>query len=108
MSKLEVIVQRDSVCAGDDVNAPNEECFYLNADATLEGIFVRLSSAGYLPCIAGVNEHWEAEMNGVAVSRFGKDIGNPEYLLPKISEIRSIGKFNGIAYLWLKYFSAKD
>lgn len=108
MSKLEVIVQRDSVCAGDDMSAPNEERFYLNAEAKLEEVFSRLSSMGYLPSIAGVNERWEAQVNGVVVCKFGKNIENPEYLLPKTSQVCSIGTFNGSAHVWLKYFSAKD
>lgn len=108
MSKLEIIVQRDSVCAGDDANAPNETRFYLQPDAKLEDIFSHLYSVNYLPSIAGLNEHWNATINDIVVCRFGKNIGNPEYLISKISQVNSIEEFNNSVHVWLNYFSAED
>ena len=106
MSGIQIIVQRDSVCAGDDVSAPNESRFWLNEEAHLSEIFKELAASGYLSSIAGFNERWEVTVNGTTVCSFGKNIESPSYLVPSNTPVREVGNFKGIAIVWLKYFTA--
>ena len=108
MSGIQVIVHRNSVCAGDDVLAPNESRFWLSDDAHVAEIFLELSASGYLPSISGSNEHWEAKVNGVKVCSFGKNIENPEYLISSNAKVSEIGDFQGTARVKFKYFSASN
>ena len=108
MSGIQVIVHRDSVCAGDDALAPNEARFWLSDKAQVSEIFKELSATGYLPSIAGSNEHWEVSVNDVKVCSFSKSIENPDYLVSSNILISELGSFQGTAKVWLKYFSAPN
>ena len=108
MSGIQVIVQRDSVCAGDDVTAPNEIRFWLSDDAKIKEIFSELTAKGYLPTIAGFNERWSAKVNGIEVCTFNKNIGKPDYVIQSESQISSLNSFDGTARVFLTYYSAPD
>jgi hypothetical protein len=77
--QVSVTVTRDSVCAGDDGDAPHEitrEVYsYLDPVA-----LVRELSSGYLPSVAGVGHSWTCVMNG-----------------DKIAEVSSSGEVRSIA-----------
>lgn len=108
MSGIQVIVHRDSVCAGDDVLAPNEARFWLSDNAQLSEIFKELSATAYLPSIAGSDERWEANVNGVKVCSFSKNIEKPDCIVPDNTLISKLGNFEGAAKVRLKYFSASN
>jgi hypothetical protein len=77
--RVSVTVTRDSVCAGDDGDAPHEitrEVYsYLDPIA-----LARELSSGYLPSVAGVGHSWTCVMNG-----------------DKIAEVSSSGEVRSIA-----------
>ena len=54
---MEIIVNRASVCMGDDVYSHVEE-FILPDDATYDDLFQKIIKTGYLPSIAGNNVVW--------------------------------------------------
>lgn len=108
MSGIQVIVQRDSVCAGDDVTAPNEIRFWLSDEAKIKEIFSELTAKDYLPTIAGFNESWRAEVCGNAVCTFNKNIGKPDYIIDSDNQISSFKNFDGTASVFLTYYSAPD
>jgi len=108
MSGIEVIVQRDSVCAGDDVDAPHEKSFWLNDGAPVCEVFRELAASGYLPSIAGSNEHWEATINGEVVCRFGKNIENPEYVISASKDLAQLCASYNAVKIRLIYFAARS
>jgi hypothetical protein len=65
--KIPVVITRDSVCAGDDCDAPHEKntevYSYLDPET-----FARETSAGYLPSVAGVGHSWTCVLNGVKIA----------------------------------------
>jgi hypothetical protein len=56
-------VERDSVCAGDDADAPHEKHFRLSADATLADTISVIIGEKYLASIAGGMATWIVESN---------------------------------------------
>lgn len=65
--RIVVNLTRDSVCAGDDCDAPHEksveEYSFLDPVA-----FARAISSGYLPSVAGVGHTWTCVLNGVKIA----------------------------------------
>ena len=79
--KITLILTRDSVCAGDDADAPHERTVEVIAFTdTLE--FMDQFSTGYLASVNGIGHSWTAHLNGrpVAVIR----VNGIEPLVPSI------------------------
>jgi hypothetical protein len=62
--KIPVVLTRDSVCAGDDCDAPHEKTVEVYSFVDPE-VFAREVSSGYLPSVAGVGHSWTCVLNGV-------------------------------------------
>ena len=64
---ISVVITRDSVCAGDDCEAPHEKSAttysFLDPSA-----FARAISGGYLPSVAGSGHSWTCLLNGVKIA----------------------------------------
>jgi hypothetical protein len=64
--KIQVVLDRDSVCAGDDCESHQktvEVYSFVDPEA-----FARAISSGYLPSVAGVGHSWICELNGVKMA----------------------------------------
>jgi hypothetical protein len=65
--RIPVSLTRDSVCAGDDCDAPHEksheEYSFLDPVA-----FAQAISSHYLPSVAGVGHTWTCVLNGVRIA----------------------------------------
>jgi hypothetical protein len=79
--KIQVVLTRDSVCAGDDCGAPQDKKVEVYSFVDPEA-FVRAISADYLPSVAGVGHSWTCLLNGVKVAEI------------KVSGIRSLVRKN--------------
>jgi hypothetical protein len=58
---MKIIATRDSVCAGDDGDAPHERSFSATESTALAIMLREISQCGYLPPIAGGNSTWIVE-----------------------------------------------
>jgi hypothetical protein len=56
-----LIVWRDSVCAGDDGDAPHERTFSASADVSLRDIAAQILNGHYLASISGGKATWILE-----------------------------------------------
>src|SRR2546422_436 len=65
--KIQVVLTRDSVCAGDDCDTPHEKKVEVYSFIDPEA-FAREISSGYLPSVAGVGHSWICELNGVKIA----------------------------------------
>ena len=67
--KIQVVLDRDSVCAGDDCESHVKTVeVYSFVDPE---VFVRAVSSDYLPSVAGVGHSWTCVLNGVKVAEIG-------------------------------------
>ena len=61
------MLTRDSVCAGDDCDAPHTR--QIETWAFLDPVtFANALSAGYLPAVAGSGHKWTCVLNGVKIA----------------------------------------
>ena len=60
-SRLELNVERDSVCAGDDIDAPHTKSFAFQANTTIAEALSEIIGTGYLVKIAGGKATWIVE-----------------------------------------------
>jgi hypothetical protein len=72
---------RDSVCAGDDVDAPHEKT--LSIYSFIEPVaFVSQFASDYLPQVEGVGHSWDCVLNGQVIATVKTD-----GIQPIVSEI---------------------
>jgi hypothetical protein len=68
--RIPVTVTRDSVCAGDDGDAPHEKV--LDQYSFLDpAAFAQAVSHGYLPSVAGIGHTWTCLLNDVRIAEIG-------------------------------------
>jgi hypothetical protein len=65
--KIQVVLTRDSVCAGDDCDAPHEKQVEVYSFLDPEA-FVNAISADYLPSVAGAGHSWTCFLNKVQIA----------------------------------------
>lgn len=82
-----LVVERDSVCAGDDVFAPNRLELTFEPDEKLDAVLARILASGYLPRIQGGCATWivkgRAEKRLAAVAQ---QWAEPKYLVDPASQ----------------------
>jgi hypothetical protein len=65
--RIPVVITRDSVCAGDDCDAPHEK--ELETYSLLDpAVFAEFISGGYLPSVAGSGHSWTCLLNGTKIA----------------------------------------
>ena len=97
MNEYLIKVERDSVCMGDDIDAPHEYKFNLPEEATLNQLFDHLAKKSYLASVAGKNHSWEAAVNNKIAALFKGNSKTPEpskMLSTKISKLAQNGTIN--------------
>lgn len=55
---MKIIIQRDSVCMGDDCEAPHEKILEVPFDMTYQKLHERLKQENYFPSVSGNNVVW--------------------------------------------------
>lgn len=65
--KIPVLLTRDSVCQGDDCDAPHEKKIEVYSFVDPEA-FSKATSSGYLPSVAGTGHSWTCVLNGVKIA----------------------------------------
>lgn len=70
MALCVVHATRDSVSAGDDIDAPHEFTFEIEQTASLHELFRQIGNARYLANVAGQGHHWHAAIGGELVATF--------------------------------------
>ena len=74
-------VERDSVCAGDDNDAPHTKQFSFESNASLTEALSTIVNAGYMACISGGKATWIVEAAGKAVAVVAQQWQSPKFLI---------------------------
>ena len=64
--RVSLRVTRDSVCAGDDCDAPHEKIVEMPSFTDPQA-FANYLSTSYIPCVAGVGHTWDCLLNGIVL-----------------------------------------
>ena len=94
--KVEITLTRDSVCAGDDCEAPHERRVEVYS-FTNPYKFVNQFWTGYLPSVRGVGHAWTVMLNGKAIALL-----TTTTIEPKVSRI----EFEANNAIYFVYHSA--
>ncbi|GGP22045.1 hypothetical protein [Silvimonas iriomotensis] len=100
----QLVVWRDSVSAGDDVEAPHEVRVEIERESTLAGIVAMLVSDGYLPNISGGKASWILVSGTQTLAVLAQQWSKPEYLVPSTERIESVVDFAGRSHLQFRYW----
>ena len=68
--RIQVALTRDSVCAGDDCDAPHEKSVEVYSFVDPEA-FAKAVSSDYLPSVNGIGHSWVCELNGIRIAELG-------------------------------------
>lgn len=79
--KLNVRMTRDSVCAGDDWDAPHERTVSVHSFVDPTALVSHLSF-GYLPTVNGLRHTWDCMFNGHLIASI-----SPTDISPKVAEV---------------------
>ncbi len=104
MDEYLIKVERDSVCMGDDVDAPHSYSFKLPLNASLSDVFKHLAGKRYLASVAGRNHSWEAII-GNTLAKFLANNQEPEASASLSAKVSKYEK-GGILHVRFKYNSA--
>ena len=75
---MKVVVTRDSVAAGDDLDAPHPVSFEVGNAGRLNEVFKHLDRLGYLPSVAGRGHSWQVFAEKREIGKFVANRGQPE------------------------------
>lgn len=71
--QISVVLTRDSVCAGDDCDAPHEKTIQVYSFSDPE-VLAREAASGYLPSVDGGGHSWICVLNDIKIAEI-KTIG---------------------------------
>jgi hypothetical protein len=70
--EITIVLTRDSVCAGDDCDAPHETTITIHSFLDSEAL-AREASSGYLPSVAGIGHSWTCLLNDMKVAEIDRN-----------------------------------
>ena len=65
--QISVVLTRDSVCAGDDCDAPHEKTIQVYSFSDPE-VLAREAASGYLPSVDGAGHSWICVLNDIKIA----------------------------------------
>jgi hypothetical protein len=102
-----VFLWRDSVAAGDDVDAPHEMALDLPPGSTVGALCSRLVTLDYLPSVSGGRATWILEGTR-ALAVFAQQWASPKFLLAEDMPIAALLKPKGAPHLEFLYWCQVD
>lgn len=78
---LVLSVERDSVCAGDDCDAPHSKQFAFDQNVSLTEVVSSIVNSGYLAFVAGGNATWVFQVGEKRIAVIAQQWTSPKYLV---------------------------
>ena len=104
---LKVTMERESVCAGDDVDAPHGDSICIPQDCTLAQALDLIRNKGYLACIAGGHATWIAESSR-PLAVMAQQWTSPRFLLAPETHLVECVELSGGRALFFRYWCQAD
>jgi hypothetical protein len=104
---VNLYVTRESVAAGDDIDAPHARTFALAPGASLETAVAVVLSAGYLPSISGGLATWSV-VSGIPLAVVAQQWPAPRMLFHIASELEALDRHSGVLRLHFNYHAQLD
>jgi hypothetical protein len=104
---MRVYFSRDSVCAGDDSDAPHAREIELPADASIEAIVRGALKASPLASIAGGKATW-CVSSGLPLAVIAQEWSEPKFLHPIPPKLSDLDRRGEMVRLHFSYFAQQD
>ena len=104
---MSVIIWRDSVAMGDDIDAPHEWAVPLPADATVANLVTKILRKGYLARIAGGLATWIVE-GRQPVAVLAQQWREPRWLVDSDMPVTALCRGAGRANFEIRYWCQVD
>lgn len=107
MNRLRVVVWREGVCMGDDVDTPHERAFEVAPDATISDLAFLISNVCYLAQIFGNEATWI--LDGAApVAVFAQQWTAPRWLVVPETPVLALAMPGGAPHFEFRYWVQSD
>lgn len=104
---MKIHLTRDSVCAGDDVDAPHARTMSFADEAPLDSVIDEIMRSGYLASIAGGKATWSAvARHPIAV--VAQQWSQPRFLPGHAANLSLLKGADGVARLHFRYHMQED
>lgn len=103
-----LVVWRDSVAAGDDIDAPHEIKLSVEESASVADVVAKVISAGYLPKISGSRATWIVEAGSQPIAVLAQQWSEPRYLVHATDPMAPLIGNSGRCHMYLKYWCQAD
>lgn len=104
---MKIHLTRDSVCAGDDVDAPHARTVVFSDGVPLETVIQEIARSGYLAAIAGGNATWSA-VAGHPIAVVAQQWSRPKLLPDSEAQPLMLQGPDGVARLHFRYHVQDD
>ena len=104
---MRVILTRDSVCAGDDINAPHSKKLFFFWPPTIEALIRKIQDSNYLAQISGGKATWIAKIDGTSVAVVAQEWSAPKYFISSKQKIRRLRDCQSVE-LFFEYLAQAD
>jgi hypothetical protein len=104
---MEIYVTRDSVAAGDDIDAPHERTFSFPDGMPIEEVIGAIDRSGYLAKIIGGKATWSV-VSGFPIAIVAQQWAKPRPVSWQAVDASSLQKRNGVVGLHFNYHSQQD
>jgi len=103
-----LVVWRDSVAAGDDIDAPHEFKLSVEASASVAHVVAKVISASYLPKISGGKATWIVEAGSQPIAVLAQQWSEPRYLIHSAQPLAALFGSSGRCHVYFKYWCQAD
>lgn len=107
-SKQSWVVWRDSVAAGDDIDAPHEIELPVEEGASVARVVAKVTAAGYLPDISGGRATWIVEVVSQPIAVVAQQWSEPRYLVPSAQPMAPLIGKSARSQIYFKYWCQAD
>lgn len=104
---LNLIIERDSVCAGDDCDAPHRVSIQVPSESTLAQVLDVIQSRGYLAQITGGRATWIVEADR-PLAVMAQQWKTPKFLIASETRIAACQTNDGSRSLFFRYWCQVD
>jgi len=104
---MRLVIWRDSVCAGDDVDAPHELSLTFPSDASLQNLADLLLAQRYLASISGGQATWILESTR-PLAVFAQQWPHPRFLMAPDTPLTSLVDPEALPHLQFRYQCQAD
>lgn len=99
-----LVIWRDSVAAGDDLDAPHEMKLPIQQGESIQNIVTRIVATNYLASISGGKATWIAEADSRPLAVVAQQWSQPRFLIGSAEELTSMVDGSSRCHLYFKYW----